>query len=336
MPKRYTKEEKAFIADGLKGGKSPKSIAAEIGCNVKYIYYFAKKDNIDYERFADQIDDMTRAMREYKAQGHSYKEVMERFNCSRDFAHNRCKGIAPQPNQYERNGYSREKNLVQHLEERAPFFEFVGGYPGEGGIVKLRCKKCGDITERTYAAARAGKICCRNCKEIEQKKRREKKKTKKLKAERDRRKILKRKQAEEKRQKRIEQEAKKHECCVCGKITTKPKYCSVECRNKAGNKRHETARRIRMQSRMVDKDITLRGLYRRDKGQCYICGLLCLWDDYIVVNGTTICGEWYPSIDHVVPLSKGGDHSWKNVRLAHRRCNSMKGTDETRRVESTY
>ena len=31
------------------------------------------------------------------------------------------------------------------------------------------------------------------------------------------------------------------------------------------------------------------------------------------------------SIDHIVPLSKGGSHELSNVQLAHRRCNYQKG-----------
>jgi 5-methylcytosine-specific restriction endonuclease McrA len=27
---------------------------------------------------------------------------------------------------------------------------------------------------------------------------------------------------------------------------------------------------------------------------------------------------------HPIPLSKGGDHDWHNVRCAHRKCNSEK------------
>lgn len=33
------------------------------------------------------------------------------------------------------------------------------------------------------------------------------------------------------------------------------------------------------------------------------------------------CGEWADSIDHVVPRSKGGPHSWENVAAACRPCN---------------
>jgi 5-methylcytosine-specific restriction endonuclease McrA len=32
----------------------------------------------------------------------------------------------------------------------------------------------------------------------------------------------------------------------------------------------------------------------------------------------------YPSIDHIVPLAKGGNHTWNNVQLAHHYCNTLK------------
>lgn len=32
-----------------------------------------------------------------------------------------------------------------------------------------------------------------------------------------------------------------------------------------------------------------------------------------------------PSIDHVIPLSRGGAHAMGNVQSAHLRCNSSKG-----------
>ena len=38
-----------------------------------------------------------------------------------------------------------------------------------------------------------------------------------------------------------------------------------------------------------------------------------------------IVGKNYPSIDHIVPLSWGGLHSWANVQLAHHGCNTAKG-----------
>ncbi len=36
------------------------------------------------------------------------------------------------------------------------------------------------------------------------------------------------------------------------------------------------------------------------------------------------CGAKAESIDHVIPRSRGGDHSWENVVAACRKCNSKK------------
>lgn len=42
-----------------------------------------------------------------------------------------------------------------------------------------------------------------------------------------------------------------------------------------------------------------------------------------------ICGEWVSvhdaTLDHVVPLIRGGAHTKDNIKLAHKVCNSRKG-----------
>jgi predicted nucleic acid-binding Zn ribbon protein len=116
-----------------------------------------------------------------------------------------------------------------------------------------------------------------------------------------------------------------HPCPVCGEITDKPKYCSDACRKKAGYINQNTRRRLKLQNALVDDDITLRGLFIRDSGRCYICGEQCDWEDHGYNGNHFIAGHYYPTIDHVVPLSKGGEHSWSNVKLAHFSCNSAKG-----------
>jgi 5-methylcytosine-specific restriction endonuclease McrA len=50
---------------------------------------------------------------------------------------------------------------------------------------------------------------------------------------------------------------------------------------------------------------------QRDNSLCHLCGK---WVDV---------GEM--SLDHVVPLAKGGQHTLNNVKLAHKVCNSRKG-----------
>ncbi|MEN8234282.1 MAG: HNH endonuclease [Actinomycetota bacterium] len=37
------------------------------------------------------------------------------------------------------------------------------------------------------------------------------------------------------------------------------------------------------------------------------------------------CGRQAENLDHVVPRSQGGEHSWRNVVAACRRCNTKKG-----------
>lgn len=73
-----------------------------------------------------------------------------------------------------------------------------------------------------------------------------------------------------------------------------------------------------------DRDITLRAVYDLAGGQCKLCGGMCDYDDYVIRDDVTIVGNWYPSIDHIIPLSLGGTHTWDNVQLAHKRCNSAK------------
>jgi 5-methylcytosine-specific restriction endonuclease McrA len=77
-----------------------------------------------------------------------------------------------------------------------------------------------------------------------------------------------------------------------------------------------------------DKNISLAKLYERDGGICKICGSPCDYNDYIISDNVVIVGSKYPSIDHIKPLSKGGSHTWDNVQLAHKQCNSIKRDKE--------
>jgi len=76
---------------------------------------------------------------------------------------------------------------------------------------------------------------------------------------------------------------------------------------------------------LIDKDITLQKLYDRDEGFCHLCNESCDYEDMTITDeGYYIVGEGYPSIDHVIPISRLGLHSWDNVKLAHHRCNTLK------------
>lgn len=118
---------------------------------------------------------------------------------------------------------------------------------------------------------------------------------------------------------------REHECCVCHEkyIAHHPfsKYCSQTCARKA-TRTHDS--RHRYKNKTIDKGITLRKLADRDHNQCQICGLFVDWSDYIKTDRAVICGDMYPSIDHITPISLGGLHAWDNVQLAHRGCNTRK------------
>lgn len=74
-----------------------------------------------------------------------------------------------------------------------------------------------------------------------------------------------------------------------------------------------------------DEDITLWKLYERDCGICYLCGKKCDLTDYKKnQKGYFIAGKNYPSIEHVIPLARGGTHSWDNIMLACMDCNRKK------------
>ena len=63
-----------------------------------------------------------------------------------------------------------------------------------------------------------------------------------------------------------------------------------------------------------DRKITLRGLYKNFNGICYICGEKCDFSDWhINENGTRCFGGNYPSIEHLIPRSRGGKTEWKNA-----------------------
>lgn len=58
--------------------------------------------------------------------------------------------------------------------------------------------------------------------------------------------------------------------------------------------------------------------FERDGWRCGRCGKK--------VNGRLKWPHpWCATLDHIVPLALGGDHTYENVQLAHWRCNNEKG-----------
>lgn len=140
---------------------------------------------------------------------------------------------------------------------------------------------------------------------------------------------------------------KKHECKECGRIFTmrelreenpwnfssNPTFCSTKCARRFHKRNGNYKRRLAREQTCSDS-VSLHALCERDDGVCHLCGKKVDPSDFRYADGVFVAGALYPSIDHVVPLSKGGSHTWGNVKLAHFRCNAVKSDgsiDDARR-----
>lgn len=72
---------------------------------------------------------------------------------------------------------------------------------------------------------------------------------------------------------------------------------------------------------VYDSSVTLKKLIKRDGLRCAICGEMCDLDDR---SWSKYSGPMRPSIDHIIPMAKGGGHIWSNVQVAHLICNTIK------------
>ncbi len=85
---------------------------------------------------------------------------------------------------------------------------------------------------------------------------------------------------------------------------------------------HGIKLRLSATGALVDESITRREVFSRADGKCYLCGVETHWNKV---------GGWDPllaNVDHIHPVSKGGDHTWENVALACQLCNTKKGAQE--------
>lgn len=119
-------------------------------------------------------------------------------------------------------------------------------------------------------------------------------------------------------------------CRVCGEafVHTMPGWsCSPECRAvlvKAKASRVRSRRRAALRGATVER-FDRRDVFERDSYLCHICGRL-------TDASKTVPHPLAPTLDHVVPLARGGQHTRANCKAAHFICNSVKG----HRVDYTH
>lgn len=214
----------------------------------------------------------------------------------------------------------RKEKIKIFIEKYHPGFDYVSGMLSGNEIMKLQCKGCGTIVEKSAIGVRRKNrmLKCPVCAEKEKERKQEDIKIQKEKEKKEKETLF--------WLQPFKQEAVSF-CPICNTVFVgkgRKKYCSASCSKKMLNARGKDKRIRKIKNYTVDTDIEIHALFNRDNGKCWICGEQCDFEDYEIVDGAFVVGKTYPSIDHVFPLSKGGLHSWDNVKLAHHYCNTIK------------
>lgn len=67
-------------------------------------------------------------------------------------------------------------------------------------------------------------------------------------------------------------------------------------------------------------------IYERDDWTCHLCGESTEPD-------SGLYDDWYPTLDHVIPRSKGGGEGMENLKTCHRWCNLVRGVRPVEEME---
>lgn len=113
-------------------------------------------------------------------------------------------------------------------------------------------------------------------------------------------------------------------CKECGGEFLKPygdkrrSFCSKQCSQKAARRVRKPKERARNQAARLERVDPFR-VFDRDGWRCQICHKRTPKR----LRGTI--HDMAPELDHIVPLARGGEHSYQNTQCACRRCNGRKG-----------
>lgn len=107
--------------------------------------------------------------------------------------------------------------------------------------------------------------------------------------------------------------------CGTGQFPRRDSKCDV-CKAEAKRRHRRRAKRKRRALKLgvESEPYTLAEISLRDGYRCGLC-------DQKVPMDRVVPHSKAPTIDHIVPLSRGGDDIRANVQLAHFLCNSLKG-----------
>jgi 5-methylcytosine-specific restriction endonuclease McrA len=296
---------------------------------------------------------------DYYIQGHTVSETAEKFGVSKSKINGSVKtrGLSNgrqwgqiSPERLEQIRKDAEQKIIDRLDDLG--FDYIGGYTDASCNIKIRCRVCEDEFERSADFVKRGNLICRKC-EHEKALRRQEAEKQVRKDAVEIRKIV----TDWERLMRPSKDHYKeiHEdfldrsgiCEICGEPYTVREYakscgtryardggvCSKECRDIKAKRSIRISHKGRRDSHRhrakkfgceYDPSVKLEKLIKRDGLQCKICGKMCNLNDHA---WTEWSGPTYPSIDHIIPMVKGGGHTWDNVQIAHIICNSRKGVN---------
>lgn len=238
-------------------------------------------------------------------QGYGKRQITRMVGCSRQTV----------DKVYLMHGLDASSNSTQKLtdddiqKKLGNGWEYVGGYTGYYGNITIRCTKCGNEKKILWRSVSQMGEC--SCIKAERKARKE---TEKVLAFWD----------ELQKPRPLDHIGVVKTCRHCGKPFVAELDSSIYCSAKCRDRHHHTTRDKRIRDVAGKDDISLDALIKRDGLTCWICGEPCDLEDAFWKDGVFVAGNNYPSVDHVFPLSKGGTHTWDNVRIAHRLCNILK------------
>lgn len=113
----------------------------------------------------------------------------------------------------------------------------------------------------------------------------------------------------------------KRKCLCCGDLfdgVGRQVHCSAACGRRMRKSSGNNASRAKAAGTIAKHFNEVR-ILQRDRWRCQLCGV----STPKRLRGTK--ADNAPEIDHIVPLSEGGNHVQENVQCACRRCNSEKG-----------
>ena len=317
MPCGTMKHCPAFMRMLISDGVGTAEIAAALGCTASTVSNFKSRHGLSDSRKRLGRDDLDEIVARAES-GESYYSIAADFGTTRSHISTiairngirRGKGggcVAR--NNAARSSKAAPKRMARVRDAIGESFEVVRETRKDWFL--LRCRECGHEFER-YVDLHYP-TTCPECQRREAEQR-----------------AAERREREGKRalmQRLVNLLAYEHECPVCGRKfrSSNPSvvYCSSRCRNRhKGYSDHVL--RAKKYGVEYARSITLDKLIERDGLTCYLCGKTCDTSD----KRWGSFGPDYPTIDHVVPLSKGGTHTWDNVRVACGECNCVIKRDE--------